>query len=286
MIHRSSPVAWQAVLHQTRNLPLARMVPLRLANPFQWLISLVRQESLEIHHSQIGRSLVSFTARVHFRPFIPRPSTSESIHDIAYSSSLQDTPESHLLPYSPLYGSIFSTFFTSHNAAHIQATQHHSPMLGDSELEPLFSQFWSHEASTPSSSVLPQGMETYSCQWTQKDGTICGEQITLSTISHHLATHGVRHLSSGSRLLCRWSGCMKGMKRESIVRHICEAHLGLRRTLGRRDQDRDSNRNPAESSSNSAHDITPTPEPAPEALTFPAAAAPGGAPPSGARVLA
>ena len=284
MIHRSSPVAWQAVLHQTRNLPLARMVPLRLANPFQWLISLVRQESLEIHHSQIGRSLVSFTARVHFRPFIPRPSTSESIHDIAYSSSLQDTPESHLLPYSPPYN-IFSTSFTSHNAAHIQATQHHSSMFSMPEI--VLNPFLSHElASTPSSSVLPQGMETYSCQWTRKDGTICGEQITLSTISHHLATHGVRHLSSESRLLCRWEGCMKGMKRESIVRHIRETHLGLRRTLGQRDQDRDSNRNPAESSSNSAHDITPTPEPAPEALTFPAAAAPGGAPPSGARVLA
>lgn len=74
------------------------------------------------------------------------------------------------------------------------------------------------------------------CQWVKDDGTLCRGRITRETTSQHLVTHGVVNKRHDDRMRCRWFKCrIKGdkeeMKRESIVRHVREKHLGYRRTL-------------------------------------------------------
>lgn len=71
-----------------------------------------------------------------------------------------------------------------------------------------------------------------SCEWKDRDGTVCKELITDASVPEHLIKHGIENLHRSLRTTCQWVGChrnLKPMKRESIVRHIREVHLRLRR---------------------------------------------------------
>ncbi|KAF8131943.1 hypothetical protein EV363DRAFT_1479771, partial [Boletus edulis] len=69
------------------------------------------------------------------------------------------------------------------------------------------------------------------CGWKNEDGTLCDEVFKRASLPMHLAKHGIKNKSRTSPTKCRWLGCKKRkpMNRESIVRHIREVHMRLRR---------------------------------------------------------
>ncbi|KIK76067.1 hypothetical protein PAXRUDRAFT_835470 [Paxillus rubicundulus Ve08.2h10] len=72
---------------------------------------------------------------------------------------------------------------------------------------------------------------THQCGWREADESVCGGSITRATVPRHLVQHGMVKLRSDALVTCRW--CPDGtkpMNRESIVRHVLEVHLDIRRT--------------------------------------------------------
>jgi len=71
----------------------------------------------------------------------------------------------------------------------------------------------------------------YICQWRTEPNSVCGDVISWATCGEHFAiTHGLRNMRSGLHIMCHW--CSEGgrlMKRENVVRHVREAHLGKKR---------------------------------------------------------
>ncbi|KAF8557835.1 hypothetical protein OG21DRAFT_130168 [Imleria badia] len=68
------------------------------------------------------------------------------------------------------------------------------------------------------------------CEWISEDwSTTCGQTITEVTAPKHLAAHGIKNMRKDHIVRCRWQGCLVHIKRESIVRHVREAHLGSKR---------------------------------------------------------
>ena len=78
--------------------------------------------------------------------------------------------------------------------------------------------------------ILP-GEPVGHCKWKDEYGTVCEEAITRGTLPGHLSEHGIKNKSRNHPTKCNWVGCKtkKPMNRESIVRHIREVHLRLRR---------------------------------------------------------
>lgn len=81
---------------------------------------------------------------------------------------------------------------------------------------------------------LPSEGSTNICEWTE-NGAICGHKITRANLPEHLSVHGIKNKSRNSPTTCHWAGCKKRapMNRESIVRHIREVHLRLKRPTKR-----------------------------------------------------
>jgi len=89
-------------------------------------------------------------------------------------------------------------------------------------------------SSAPVQPASPKEMALHICQWVGDDGMPCRAQITRADLSQHLAIHGVKGKAGDHRLSCRWLGCqLRGdrhtIKRESILRHVLEIHMGYRR---------------------------------------------------------
>ncbi|KAH7883376.1 hypothetical protein F5I97DRAFT_233380 [Phlebopus sp. FC_14] len=70
------------------------------------------------------------------------------------------------------------------------------------------------------------------CRWLHTRGFKCGADISFTTCPAHLVDHGIINLPSSYRLKCMWQGCELTLKRESVVRHVREAHLRIRRASG------------------------------------------------------
>ncbi|KIJ66133.1 hypothetical protein HYDPIDRAFT_27325 [Hydnomerulius pinastri MD-312] len=69
----------------------------------------------------------------------------------------------------------------------------------------------------------------HSCKWRRDDGSLCRGNISWTTCSDHLAVHGIEDMPSMLKITCGW--CDKTVKRESIVRHVREKHLGVKRVV-------------------------------------------------------
>ncbi|KIM54467.1 hypothetical protein SCLCIDRAFT_377200 [Scleroderma citrinum Foug A] len=67
------------------------------------------------------------------------------------------------------------------------------------------------------------------CGWRSQDGTPCGTVITYSCQGHFALAHGITQLSGQTHLLCRWCHPAHQIKREHLLRHIREVHLGFPR---------------------------------------------------------
>ncbi|KAI5997428.1 hypothetical protein EDD15DRAFT_2364147 [Pisolithus albus] len=69
------------------------------------------------------------------------------------------------------------------------------------------------------------------CGWRDTDGKECGELLTYpgNLASHFADCHGIRKMASDVLIMCRWCSPEEIVKRESIVRHLREHHLGYRR---------------------------------------------------------
>jgi hypothetical protein len=249
---------------------------------------------MEVAHLMLRtcRSLVSFTTNAHFRPFIPRPSTSTSNCDLMHSSpldqdmhveehvfsgpqsphsfcssddvvseaiepaslpipSILDHPEYLFTPNYPqsldtsFIGPELSTSFGSLIDSGWDG-EDYTPtdtIFGDQislsgELE-LLENASQHAVShaAPSSSISATPAHTSSpssihilgnCRWVDRGGT-CNELLSWKSVSAHLRDRHVVRYGSEQLVTCLWLGCSSIMKKESLVRHIRERHLGARR---------------------------------------------------------
>ncbi|OJA19530.1 hypothetical protein AZE42_06608 [Rhizopogon vesiculosus] len=82
----------------------------------------------------------------------------------------------------------------------------------------------------PSSSTLAHDHsldELFQCWWDGEYGLHCNDLFRGNDLSAHLRdVHGIRGADK-SPVCCRWNRCNLAMKKESIVRHVEERHLGI-----------------------------------------------------------
>ncbi|KAI6095914.1 hypothetical protein F5141DRAFT_623634 [Pisolithus sp. B1] len=68
------------------------------------------------------------------------------------------------------------------------------------------------------------------CGWQDNSGRKCGAPVTYDNLAYHFAAlHGIRNLASDAKIICRWCPPGKIVKRESLLRHLREHHLGYQR---------------------------------------------------------
>ncbi|KIJ08783.1 hypothetical protein PAXINDRAFT_102444 [Paxillus involutus ATCC 200175] len=91
-----------------------------------------------------------------------------------------------------------------------------------------------HSSPYPNMQAGPYGHSSettpHKCGWRATDGSTCKGSITGVTIPEHLVQHGITDMAYSVRIQCRW--CPDGkkpIKRESIVRHVREVHMLLKR---------------------------------------------------------
>ncbi|KAG0693711.1 hypothetical protein DFH29DRAFT_1084137 [Suillus ampliporus] len=68
------------------------------------------------------------------------------------------------------------------------------------------------------------------CEWSDGHGS-CNETVNAAGIGEHmLSCHFKSPLRADSRLECRWKGCQlrNPIRRDTMVRHIVEKHLGVK----------------------------------------------------------
>lgn len=85
--------------------------------------------------------------------------------------------------------------------------------------------------NAPAADVPPNlAAHEYLCGWRDNSGGKCGARVTYHNLAHHFAiVHGIRNMASDVEIMCRW--CPPGtiVKRESLLRHLRERHLGYQR---------------------------------------------------------
>ncbi|KIK20602.1 hypothetical protein PISMIDRAFT_578421 [Pisolithus microcarpus 441] len=88
-----------------------------------------------------------------------------------------------------------------------------------------------HSHIGPSKDAPAAGVACGHCGWRDNDGKECGELLTYpgNLASHFADYHGIRNMASNVAIVCRWCPPGEIVKRESIVRHLREHHLGYRR---------------------------------------------------------
>ena len=73
--------------------------------------------------------------------------------------------------------------------------------------------------------------ELYVCKWL--DGhNICGRTIDANKIPEHMCTYHLEPPKRASHSSCQWEGCQRllsSYRRDTIIRHIREVHLGIPR---------------------------------------------------------
>lgn len=73
------------------------------------------------------------------------------------------------------------------------------------------------------------------CPWRDGAGAICGGWITKDNCATHLARyHGIKDMSSGHVVKCQACNHPNPIKRENILRHFVEVHIGIKRKPCRR----------------------------------------------------
>ncbi|KAG6328770.1 hypothetical protein ID866_10319 [Astraeus odoratus] len=88
--------------------------------------------------------------------------------------------------------------------------------------------------SNPSEDIPTDHTQAKSCGWVTQ-GKICGEVVTIDDYSAHLAiAHGIRKIPSSMSVYCCWCCPPRMLKRESILRHSLEVHLGVPRLKRKR----------------------------------------------------
>lgn len=83
----------------------------------------------------------------------------------------------------------------------------------------------------PSKDAPAAGIACGHCGWRDNDDKECGELLTYpgNLASHFAEYHGIKNMASDVPIMCRWCSPGEIVKRESLLRHLREYHLGYRR---------------------------------------------------------
>ncbi|KAJ8593321.1 hypothetical protein M405DRAFT_811203 [Rhizopogon salebrosus TDB-379] len=71
------------------------------------------------------------------------------------------------------------------------------------------------------------------CQWDDDNGQ-CGKTIIVRRdefVAHLRSYHFKSSMDGDTLVQCRWMGCRKSMRRDTMFRHICEVHFERKRRL-------------------------------------------------------
>ncbi|KAG2049260.1 hypothetical protein BDR06DRAFT_961804 [Suillus hirtellus] len=74
------------------------------------------------------------------------------------------------------------------------------------------------------------GTRTASCHWLVGDNMTCGFEGPLDALRTHIVGCHLQVSRGEARVLCHWQGCgsARSIRRDSLLRHIREVHLGTR----------------------------------------------------------
>ncbi|KAF9228769.1 hypothetical protein BS17DRAFT_877362 [Gyrodon lividus] len=75
-------------------------------------------------------------------------------------------------------------------------------------------------------------VQSRTCEWLYIDQgvvLVCGKPISCATASQHLTAHGIEKMNKKVEVTCWWGGCCKKYRRDNIIRHLRECHLGHKR---------------------------------------------------------
>ncbi|KIM51006.1 hypothetical protein SCLCIDRAFT_1224916 [Scleroderma citrinum Foug A] len=87
-----------------------------------------------------------------------------------------------------------------------------------------------YDAATPADSSAPRDRAvSKSCGWKRKDGTRCGAVINYYCQGHLAKAHGITKMSGKRIIWCKWCDQNHQIKRECVLRHVREVHLGFSR---------------------------------------------------------
>ncbi|KAH0828981.1 hypothetical protein J3R83DRAFT_2415 [Lanmaoa asiatica] len=145
--------------------------------------------------------------------------------DILPSDWGSTPPGTHFFVESP------STLNSANPAAGVYALPY--PGEGSQAVDHNAAQSPAYTATPPfEQQSTPFEGSVYCCQWKDGDGTICEEVITHGSLPGHLSKHGIKNMPRDRDTNCNWVGCRrkKPINRESIVRHIREVHLRVKRS--------------------------------------------------------
>lgn len=67
------------------------------------------------------------------------------------------------------------------------------------------------------------------CGWRTSSGTPCGTMITYQCQNHFATVHGITKLPGRTFVACRWCYPDHQLRRECVLRHIREVHMGVSR---------------------------------------------------------
>lgn len=112
---------------------------------------------------------------------------------------------------------------------------HTAHTLSNQALQAVQSSFYTAKPRFEQQSTLFERSVSH-CKWKDESGPVCEEVLTYGSLPEHLSMHGIKNMTRDSSTKCNWVGCKRKrpMNRESIVRHIREVHLGLKRPLSSR----------------------------------------------------
>jgi len=161
------------------------------------------------------------------------PAFTPSVPTEAYNPTFTTTPAWHGSQASSLSGPegsqgfpAPSTQLTSPTGQRTQWSYLANPYHPTGETPPSIC-----DAPTPTDSSAPCDRTVRKpCGWRRPDGTLCGAEVTYQCQGHLAMAHGITKLSGKAPVWCKWCRPDHQIKRDGLLRHVREVHLGVPRS--------------------------------------------------------
>lgn len=218
----------------------------RLQTTTDYSTSQPHQQSL---HSVLGNSRGNSTSIVSqhdvggdravgpYAGVLPVPALPPFNQEVAHGDIHSGATGWHLRHVASSYSSYaFPDYLPAHNMGFSDTNSAESwliPLMQESQHDPRhqFQEKDSHSRHVVNDDESESRVSRMSmCQWNDGYG-VCGMTINTARVGEHMSLiHFKSPLLANSRLKCLWADCQLGkpVRRDTIIRHITEKHLGIR----------------------------------------------------------